>query len=170
MEPTVRKSCPCPCPAACRSSNSSREVFPVVDTTKSSGDRQDRITERACSRVMEKEQGTGWNGYSEKVPLRISSAEMPPFCMCLAASCNASSQFASRIRTGIPMLSSKDTVTSPCFLCWGSSCVPGSPRQPISSSMGIRYTRGSARDSRGFTALPIPEFCRNTTPGLPVAR
>ena len=51
-------------------------------------------------------------------------------------------------------------MSCPCTLCCGSSFLPGSPRHPTSSSMGMRYTLRSARDSRGLTVLPRPEFCK----------
>nr|CAD7408844.1 unnamed protein product [Timema poppensis] len=57
-----------------------------------------------------------------------------------------------------PSLLSIPGVTCPCRMCCGSSLFPGSPRQPMSSSMGIEYTSGAANDNKGFTVFPIPEF------------
>ena len=110
----------------------------MVDTMKSFSDRQERITPSACSLVIVKLQGSGWNGYPEKVFFRMTSAGMQPCSRSSAQSDRVSRQLLSRIRAGIPMAFSRGRVMRPCFLCWGSSLVPGSPRQPISSSMGIR--------------------------------
>jgi hypothetical protein len=49
-------------------------------------------------------------------------------------------------------------VICPWSICWGSSRFPGSPLQPISSSIGTEYTSGAASDTSGFTVLPNPEF------------
>ena len=51
------------------------------------------------------------------------------------------------------------SVIRPWVTCCGSSLTPGSPRQPISSKMGMLETAGAASDMRGFTMLPSPEFC-----------
>ena len=49
-------------------------------------------------------------------------------------------------------------VACPWTWCWGSSLLPGSPRQPTNSSIGILYTPGTDNDINGFTILPSPEF------------
>ena len=43
-----------------------------------------------------------------------------------------------------------------------------SPRHPMTSSMGTSYTLAS--DTKGFTALPNPEFCMYTIAGRAVDR
>ena len=65
---------------------------------------------------------------------------------------------------------SREDMALPCTMCCGSSFLPGSPRQPMSSSMGMLYTLGSASERRGFTLLPKPLFCMYTTGKRRVAR
>ena len=64
-----------------------------------------------------------------------------------------------RRQWGRPNVRHRSGVISPCLTCCGSSLTPGLPRQPTSSSMGMPFTAGSARETRGLTALPRPEFC-----------
>ncbi len=55
----------------------------------------------------------------------------------------------------------------PISSCWGSSPMPGWPRQVTTRSVGIR--NGALSEVSGLTAFPSPEFWHMTTVFLPAS-
>lgn len=85
-------------------------------------------------------------------------------CANQAGEDNRNVAHMSSLLAGLPVEVPGATINRLC----GSSLTPGSPRQPMISSIGTLYTSGCASDSTGLTMLPRPEFCRYTAAYLPV--
>ncbi len=158
-------------------SYNSRDIFPVVLTIISSPFKLSSIISIAFSLVNELVFFAGLVAlYDSKVPFLIKRAHgFPCFFESLLNRKISDSTFSPDISAdsttyGIDRASSSASVILPCFLCWGSSTTPGSPRHPMISNIGMAYTSLSASDISGFMALPNPEFCIYTPAAPPVAR